>query len=79
MRGIFSPMDANAVASKNRPQIYAAMYQAAREKLIKTGAVSHAICLYAHDEELQQQFFRYGFGLCCLDGIRPMESINCEF
>ena len=79
VRGIFSPMGANAAVSKNRPQIYAAMYQAAGEKWIKTGAVSHAICLYAHDEELQQQFFRYGFGLRCLDAIRPMELIHCEF
>ena len=44
VRGIFSPMGANAAVSKNRPQIYAAMYQAAGEKWIKTGAVSHAIC-----------------------------------
>ena len=26
VRGIFSPMGANAAVSKNRPQIYAAMY-----------------------------------------------------
>ncbi|MCI9315047.1 MAG: GNAT family N-acetyltransferase [Lachnospiraceae bacterium] len=71
-------MGANAAVSIKRPAIYAAMYQAAGEKWIKTGAVSHAICLYAHDEELQQQFFRYGFGLRCLDAVRPMELIDCE-
>lgn len=71
-------MGANAAVSENRPQIYAAMYQAAGEKWIKAEAVSHAICLYAHDEEIQQQFFRYGFGLRCLDAIRPMELIDCE-
>ena len=78
VRGIFSPMGANAAISKNRSKIYAAMYQVAGEKWIKTGAVSHAICLYAHDEELQQQFFRYGFGLRCIDAIRPMELFDCE-
>lgn len=78
VRGIFSPMGANAAVSKNRSKIYAAMYQVAGEKWVKTGAVSHAICLYAHDEEIQQQFFRYGFGLRCLDAIRPMELIDCE-
>ena len=77
VRGIFSPMGANAAVSKNRSKIYAAMYQAAGAKWIKTGAVSHAICLYAHDEELQRQFFRYGFGLRCLDAVRPMELIDC--
>lgn len=53
VRGIFSPMGANAAVSKDRSKIYAAMYQAAGEKWVKTGAVSHAICLYAHEEELQ--------------------------
>ena len=78
VRGIFSPMGANAAVSNNRSKIYAAMYQAAGAKWVKAGAVSHAICLYAHDEELQRQFFRYGFGLRCLDAIRPMELIDCE-
>lgn len=78
VRGVFSPMGANAAVSENRSKIYAAMYQAAGEKWIKTGAVSHAVCLYAHDEELQRQFFQYGFGLRCIDAIRPMELIDCE-
>ncbi len=78
VRGVFSPMGANAAVSENRSKIYAAMYQAAGEKWVKSGAVSHAICLYAHDEELQRQFYRYGFGLRCLDAIRPMELIDCE-
>ncbi len=55
------------------------MYQAAAgAKWVKAGAVSHAICLHAHNEELQRQFFLYGFGLRCLDAIRPMELIDCE-
>ena len=78
VKGIFSPMGAHAAVSGNRSKIYAAMYQVAGEKWVKTGAVSHAICLYAHDEEIQQQFFRYGFGSRCLDAIRPMELIECE-
>lgn len=77
-KGIFSPMEANAAVSANRSQIYAAMYQAAGAKWVKSGAVSHAICLYAHDEELQRQFYQYGFGLRCMDAIRPMERIDCK-
>lgn len=78
VRGVFSPMGANAAVAKNRSKIYAAMYQAAGEKWVQSGAVSHAICLYAHDEELQRQFYRYGFGLRCLDAVRPMELIDCK-
>jgi GNAT superfamily N-acetyltransferase len=49
--------------------------------LRKTGAASHAVCLYAHDKEAQEQFFRYGFGLRCVDAIRRMDEIatpTCE-
>ncbi len=78
VRGIFSPMGANAAIFNNRSKIYAAMYQAAAHKWVKAGAVSHAVCLYAHDESVQRQFFNYGFGLRCLDAIRPMNLIECE-
>jgi len=78
VRGVFSPMGAHAAVTTNRAKIYAAMYQAAGAKWVKAGAVSHAICLYAHEEELQKHFFYYGFGLRCLDAIRPMELIDCR-
>lgn len=78
VKGVFSPMGAHGALPENRAKIYAAMYQAVATKWVKAGAVSHAICLYAHDEISQYQLFQYGFGLRCLDAIRPMESIPCE-
>lgn len=78
VKGVFSPMGTHAAVSENRSKVYAAMYQAAGAKWVRSGAVSHAVCLYAHDEELQRQFFNYGFGLRCLDAIRPMEFIDCR-
>lgn len=79
--GIFSPMGANGVVGKNRANTYARLYQAAGEKWAGAGASSHAVCLYAHDKETQEQFFRYGFGLRCVDAIRGMDEIavpSCE-
>ena len=73
--GVFSPMGANGAVGENRAEVYARMYQAAGEKWVRAGAVSHAICLYAHDTEAQQQFFRYGFGMRCIDAIREMDEI----
>lgn len=78
VRGIFSPMGANAALKENRAKIYAAMYQAAGTKWVRSGAVAHAVCLYAHDEELQHQFYLYGFGLRCMDAVRSMELIECQ-
>ena len=76
-RGVFSPMGANGAVKENHGKIYAALYQAAAKKWVKAGAVSHAICLYEHDVEAKRQLFRYGFGMRCLDAIRPMETIDC--
>lgn len=78
-KGIFSPMGANAAIKENREKIYAAMYQSAAEKWVDSGATSHALCLYAHDEELHHEFFRLGFGIRCMDAIRPMTEIGTPF
>lgn len=78
VKGVFSPMEANGTVIENRDKIYAAMYQHAAQKWVDAGAVSHGICLYAHDEAAQKQFYRYGFGLRCMDAIRAMEQIDCE-
>ena len=77
VKGIFSPMGANGAVAENHGKIYAALYQEGAKKWVKAGAVSHSICLYEHDEEAKQQFFRYGFGMRCVDAIRPMETIDC--
>lgn len=73
--GMFSPMGANGAIGENRAKTYARLYQAAGEKWVRAGASSHAICIYAHDREAQEQFFRYGFGLRCVDAIRGMDDI----
>ena len=79
--GVFSPMGAHGAIGGNRANTYAYMYQAAGEKWACAGAASHAVCLYAHEREIQEQFFRYGFGLRCIDAIRSMNGVDeplCE-
>lgn len=65
--GVFSAMGANGAVIGDRAMIYAQLYQAAGRKWAAAGASSHAICLYACDDEVQRQFFRYGFGLRSMD------------
>lgn len=81
--GVFSPLGASGADLNNRAKVYAAMYQAAGDKWARAGAASHGICLYAHDTEVQQQLFRYGFGMRCVDAIRclqPLEaSLNSKY
>ena len=76
LRGVFSPMGANGTVADRKAEIYAQLYQAASEKWVQAGVVSHAINLYAHDKEAQEQFFRYGFGMRTVDAIRSMDEIT---
>jgi len=79
--GVFSPMGANGAIGENRTKAYAHMYQAAGAKWAQAGASSHGICLYAHDKAAEEQLYRYGFGLRCIDAIREMDEIitpSCE-
>jgi GNAT superfamily N-acetyltransferase len=73
---ILSPMGANGALGDNRAEVYAKMYQAAGAQWARAGAASHAVCLYAHDEEVQKQFFRYGFGMRTVDAIRGIDEIE---
>ncbi|MDU6264160.1 MAG: GNAT family N-acetyltransferase [Anaerocolumna aminovalerica] len=75
-RGTFSPIHAHGAINENREKIYKRMYQSAAEKWVKAGISSHSIGLYAHDPQGINAFFTYGFGLRCVDAIRPMEEIQ---
>lgn len=74
--GVFSPLHAHAVQKENRVKIWRRLYQAAGEKWAAAGAQSHAITLYTHDREAQEALYMYGFGVRCMDLIRPMMEIG---
>lgn len=74
VKGVFSPMGANAARRDGREKILAALYREAAGKWVRAGAVSHGICLYAHDMAAQRAFFQYGFGMRCVDAIRCIEK-----
>lgn len=73
-RGVFSPVHANGTIEENRAEICSRLYQEAGRKWAGAGAVSHAVCLYAHDEAAQKQFFELGFGMRCMDGIKRLNG-----
>lgn len=77
-KGTFSPIHAHGAMNENREKIYKRMYQAAAKKWVNAGISSHSIGLYAHDTQGINAFFTYGFGLRCVDAIRPMEKIQEE-
>lgn len=77
-KGTFSPIHAHGSVKENRSMIYKRMYQVAAEKWVKHNIAYHAIALYAHDIESINAMFTYGFGLRCVDAIRPMEGLELQ-
>jgi len=73
--GTFSPIHAHGAVKENRRRIYSRLYQVAAEKWVGQGILSHAIVLYAHNNEAVESFFWNGFGLRCVDAIRGVEPI----
>lgn len=78
--GTFSPIHAHGSVKENRNMIYKRMYQVAAEKWVTQKIAYHALALYAHDFESTNAMFTYGFGLRCVDAIRPIEvlQIRCH-
>lgn len=77
VKGTFSPIHAHGALTEDREIIYRKMYQVAAEKWVTQGILYHAIALYAHDAQAIGALFGYGFGLRCIDAIRPMSPIHC--
>ncbi|MCL2855812.1 MAG: GNAT family N-acetyltransferase [Defluviitaleaceae bacterium] len=79
--GTFVPTYAHGAVSENRGSIYKRLYQAAAEIWVAKGITYHAIALYHHDLQAKDALFTCGFGLRCVDAVRPMENLQqstCE-
>ena len=76
-KGTFTPIHAHGAIFENRERIYTNLYQAAAERWVSHGIAYHAIGLYAHNSQALKAFFNLGFGLRCVDAVRPLS--NYEF
>lgn len=77
-KGTFSPIHAHGSVKEDRGKIYQRMYQVAAKKWVKNRITYHSIALYAHDQVAINAMFTYGFGLRCIDAIRPMEALGIQ-
>lgn len=74
-KGVFAPLHAHGAVREKREDIYRRMYQSLAARLARRGIAYHTISLYAHDMAALSGLFTYGFGMRCVDAIRPMEEI----
>ena len=77
VKGVWSPVHAH-VAIGDRMRVYHRMYQAAAQKWVVAGALSHCVSLYAHDEEAKRTWFTYGFGIRFVDAVKLIEGGEAE-
>jgi len=70
VKGVFSPLHGHAIKQGVNPKIFEILYQTAAEKWVAEGILSHAICLYQNERDLQELFFMNGFGVRCMDLAR---------
>jgi len=74
--GVWSPIHGNGIIDCEYKDVFPRMYQEAAKKWVDLKATSHSITFYAHNNFIQDQLYRYGFGLRCIDAIREMKKIE---
>lgn len=75
-KGIYCPLFGHGAIKENRKVIYQQLYKKAAEIWVEQEIMQHAITLYVQDEITLETWFRLGFGMRCVDGIREVASIN---
>lgn len=78
--GTFAPLGACVVDERlpdhERRVVLTRLYQAAAERWVVAGALSHAIVVYADDRPVVDALIRSGFGLRTIDAIRTTEPLD---
>lgn len=74
-RGVFSPECAHAAVGSDRAGVYRAMYERAAAAWAADGRLVHALAILAHDDEAVRAWFWTGFGMQCVDAVRPLTPI----
>lgn len=74
--GIHVPEWANATVGSDRFSLIRSLYEFISAKWVDNGCFTHAITLYAHDEEALRTWFRSAFGMICGDGVRELVPVQ---
>ncbi|HAO61658.1 MAG TPA: hypothetical protein DCQ90_07010 [Erysipelotrichaceae bacterium] len=74
VKGTFIPVHAHGAIGNRRKKVYDLLYQGLAKRLVEDRVFSHAIALYAHDQDAIDCFFTNGFGMRCMDSIRAIDA-----
>lgn len=79
VKGVFSPLFANAFSGENRGKTASRLFQHTSEEMVADGILSFAICTYSHNFDVTTSLTMNGFGVMCSDAIRKVDiPLNVE-
>ncbi len=74
--GVYIPIYGHGAQAEQRVSLQWALYAHAAQNWVDQGLTSHAITMFTHDGALVQAWFHMGFGLRCVDAIRPPAPVE---
>lgn len=75
-KGIYCPLYGSGVNKDYRNNLFQEIYKHAANLWVNDSCFTHALTLFAHDNEIINQWFWLGFGLRCVDSIRKVATID---
>jgi GNAT superfamily N-acetyltransferase len=78
-RSVWVPEWANAVAGRERKEVFRRMYADLAYEWVANGCFTHLISALAHDEEIKGELFWLGFGMVAVDAMRDLGDVEGPF
>ncbi len=74
--GVYVPPHGHCAAGADRRLIYQRLYEAASAVWVGEKRLTHSLSFWAHDIEAQDTWYWLGFGLRCVDAVRPLTDVT---
>ncbi len=74
--GVYVPPHGHGAAGADRRLVYHRMYEAASAAWVGEKRLTHSLSFWAHDIEAQDAWYWLGFGLRCVDAVRPLIDVK---
>ncbi len=75
-RSIYVPEWAHSVVGEKRRKIFQQMYAHLSSKWIANVCFTHLVTVLAHDQEIIDSLFWFGFGMAAVDALRDLHNVQ---
>ncbi len=75
-KGVYVPLFGHAASGIDKRSVYQQLYAAASDAWVRGGRPMQAVSFFAHDRVVLDAWYWLGFGLRCVDAIRPLTAVD---